>query len=362
MFIDYIKSKFFIKEGFNLKKYIDLKDANNYSELEYAANIIKSGGLVLFPTETVYGLGANGLDENAVKKIYTAKGRNSDNPLILHISDIDMLSKIATDISELEYKLMNAFWPGPFTIILNRKNIVPDIVTARLNTVGIRMPNNKIANKLISLSNVPIAAPSANISGKPSGTNVNDIFDELSNKVDCIVDGGECDVGLESTVVRVIDGIPTILRPGKITPEQIKSVAGNVSVDKHVFSNTDVNSNEKVLSPGMKYKHYAPNSKCILVYSKDNDLLVNKINEIANNYKTPLILSSSKNINCFNNHLVIDIGANLDEIAKNIFTDLRKVDKFKPDIVIIEGVSKEGLGLAIMNRLIRACSHNYIEI
>ena len=345
-----------------MKKYINLKDNKNYTELKEAAEIIRSGGLVLFPTETVYGLGANGLNSNAVKKIFEAKGRSSDNPLILHISDKDMLNQIAKDISDIEYKLMDAFWPGPLTIILNRKEIVPNIVTANLDTVGIRMPSNDIANKLISYSGVPIAAPSANISGKPSGTNISDIFDELSDKVDCIIDGGESAVGLESTVLRVIDGIPTILRPGKITPEDIKNLIGQVQIDKHVLSKMD--DGEKVLSPGMKYKHYAPNSKCILVYSDNNEALINKINELSISYKTPLILSTTENIPYYNDKLVIDIGSrnNLDEIAKNIFTDLRKVDKFNPDIVIIEGVKQEGLGLAIMNRLIRACSHNFIVI
>ena len=345
-----------------MKKYIDLRSIADYSSLEEAGQIIRSGGLVLFPTETVYGLGANGLDEVAVKKIFKAKGRSADNPLILHISDFNMLNEIACGITEIEHKLMNTFWPGPFTIILNRKPIVPNAVTASLDTVGIRMPSNEIANKLISYSGVPIAAPSANISGKPSGTNINDIFDELSEKVDCIIDGGPTDVGLESTVVRVVDGIPTILRPGKITPEDIKDVVGKVQIDKHIFSKLE--AGERVLSPGMKYKHYAPNSKCILVYSDNNELLVNKINEISSLYKTPLILSTSENVQKYEGKLVIDIGSknNLNEIAKNIFTDLRKVDKFNPDIVLVEGVKQEGLGLAIMNRLIRACSHNYIEV
>lgn len=345
-----------------MKKFIDLKNSLDYTKLKEAAEIIRLGGLVLFPTETVYGLGANGLDENAVKNIFKAKGRSSDNPLILHISDFNMLNDIVENISDVEYKLMKEFWPGPFTIILNRKPVVPNIVTANLDTVGIRMPSNEIANKLISYSGLPIAAPSANISGKPSGTNISDIFDELSDKVDCIIDGGNTLVGLESTVVRVIDGIPTILRPGKITPEDIKRVVGNVKIDKHIFSKLE--DGEKVLSPGMKYKHYAPDSKCVLVYSDNNDLLVKKINEISMSYQTPLILSTSENVKNYENKLVIDIGSkyNLNEIAKNIFTDLRKVDKFNPDIVIIEGVKQEGLGLAIMNRLVRACSHNYIEI
>lgn len=351
-------------------KYIDLKNVNlndknfDSEDLQFAGNVIKSGGLVLFPTETVYGLGANGLDSSAVKKIYLAKGRSSDNPLILHISDMDMLSKIATNISSVEYKLIDAFWPGPFTIILNRTSIVPDAVTSGLDTVGIRMPSNIIANRLIYYSGVPIAAPSANVSGKPSGTNISDIFSELSNKVDCIIDGGSSEVGLESTVVRVISEIPTILRPGKVTPEDIKNVVGTVKIDEHIFSK--IASNEKVLSPGMKYRHYAPNSKCVLVYSENNSLLVDKILKLSHECNNPLILSTTENIATYHkeNLLTINIGHknNLEEIAKNIFATLRQVDKFNPDIVLIEGVKQEGLGLAIMNRLIRACEYNYIEV
>ncbi len=351
-------------------KYIDLKNVNlndknfDNEDLKFAGNVIKSGGLVLFPTETVYGLGANGLDASAVKKIYLAKGRSSDNPLILHISDMDMLIKIATNISSVEYKLIDAFWPGPFTIILNRTSIVPDTVTAGLDTVGIRMPSNIIANRLIAYSGVPIAAPSANVSGKPSGTNISDIFSELSNKVDCIIDGGSSEVGLESTVVRVINEVPTILRPGKVTPEDIKNVVGTVKIDEHIFSK--IASNEKVLSPGMKYRHYAPNSKCVLVYSENNSLLVDKILKLSHECNNPLILSTTENIATYHkeNLLTINIGRknNLEEIAKNIFATLRQVDKFNPDIVLIEGVKQEGLGLAIMNRLIRACEYNYIEV
>ncbi len=350
------------KEGKKLEKYLDLKNATDYSKLENAGKIIKNGGLVLFPTETVYGLGANGLDEKAVKKIYIAKGRKQDNPLILHISDFDMLSKIAKNISEIEYTLMKTFWPGPFTIILNRTEIVPNMVTGGLDTVGVRMPSGKIANQLISYAGVPIAAPSANISGRPSGTNILDIFDELSDKVDYIIDGGECEVGVESSVVRVVNGIPNILRPGKISPEDIEKVVGTVKIDEHILKN--INDNEKVLSPGMKYRHYAPKSNCLLVYSEDNEKMISKINELAKQYSNPLIISCNENFARYSikNKIMYGSKENLNEIAKNIFTDLRKVDSFHPDIVIIEGVKKDGIGLAIMNRLIRACEYHYIKI
>lgn len=373
----------FIKDK---NKYLDLTNVKNISEylkLETAGEIIKAGGLVLFPTETVYGLGANGLDSEAVKKIYIAKGRSSDNPLILHISDIEMLGKIAKDISDVEFNLMNAFWPGPFTIILNKTDLVPSVVAGGLDTVGVRMPSNEIARNLIKFSNVPIAAPSANISGRPSGTNIDDIYQELADKVDYIVDGGNCNIGVESTVVKVIDGIPHILRPGKITAEEIKEVAGDVIIDKHILGKLE--ENEKIMSPGMKYKHYAPNTKCLLVYDKDNLILQQKIkdtiDECLSKGLKPLVMCLSDNVQYLSNMYktqiktdtndvadqnnnacleIFDMGASLEEMSKNIFTDLRKADKYGVDLIIIQGVATDGLGLAIMNRLLRACSYNII--
>ncbi len=343
-------------------KLIDLKNSNEYDRIEDAAKTIQNGGLVLFPTETVYGLGANGLDEIAVKKIFEAKGRAQDNPLILHIANTDMLAQIATDITQLEYKLMDAFWPGPFTIILNKKAIVPSVVTGGLNTVAVRMPSNIIANKLIQYSGVPIAAPSANISGKPSGTCLEDIYDELANKMDYIIDGGKCEVGLESTVVKVENNQVKILRPGKITKEQIEEIINYVEYDKHIFE--DLKSNEAVLSPGMKYKHYAPDTKCVLVYGKENDKMVEKINELTTQGDDSLVICSNENVDRYLSKKVLSYGSktNKEEIARNIFTILRKVDTLEVDTVYIEGIEKEGIGIAIMNRLIRACSHNYIEL
>lgn len=331
-----------------MTKVLDLKNDNDYTKLEEAAQIIKNSGLVLFPTETVYGLGANGLDENAVKKIYIAKGRNEGNPVNLLVSDMEMINNIAKDISELEYKLMEAFFPGPFTIILKKKSIVPSIVTANQDTVGVRMPSGIIAKKLVEFSGVPIAAPSANISGKPSGTNFTDIYDDFKDKVDYMIDGGDSSIGIESTIVKVIDNIPHILRPGSITDEQIEKIAGTVIKDY-----------ENAVSdlPSSNYEHYTLNSKSLLVISNDNEKMVSKINEIANTYSYPVIISKHENINKYNVKTVIDMGSCLDDIAKNIFTNLRKADSFSPDMVIIEGVQNEGVGLAIMNRLIKACDN-----
>lgn len=343
-------------------KYINFKENPNEDFLIEAGKAIKNGKLVVFPTETVYGIGANGLDEIAVKRIFTAKGRNPNNPLILHIADLSMLDTITENISSIERKLINTFFPGPFTIILNRKKIVPDVVTAGLDTVAVRMPSNPIAKQLIMASGVPIAAPSANISGKPSGTNVEDIKNELIDKVEYIIDDGVCNIGLESTVVRVIDGIPTILRPGKITASEIKSIAGNVKIDSKVFEKCDEST--VVLSPGMKYRHYAPNTKCVLVYSSDNDTLVSKINELVKETPNSLVISCLENADNFHSKYVLNIGSidNLEEISKNVFSTLRKVDNYNVDLVIIQGIAQDGLGLAIMNRLLRACEYNYIEV
>ena len=340
-------------------KYINLKDNQNYEKIKEPAQAIKQGNLVLFPTETVYGIGANALDEKAVKKVYEAKGRASDNPLIAHISNLEMLKKLVKKKKKTEKKLIEKFWPGPLTIIFNKSNIVPNIITAGLETVAIRMPSNEIAKRLIEYSGVPIAAPSANISGKPSGTIVEDILEELDGKVEYIIDGGMVDIGLESTVIRVIDGKVHILRPGKITKEDIESLGIEVEIEKQILGKYE--EGEKVLSPGIKYKHYAPNTKCILVYSNNNEKMVEKINEISNE-KNAVILCRTSNLEKYNAVNKLAMGNTLEEICNNIFTLLRKVDKYNAEIVLIEGVQKDGLGLAIMNRLLRACAYNYIEI
>lgn len=341
-------------------KYLDIKKSNKI-DLKEAGAVIKNGGLVLFPTETVYGIGADGLNGEAVKKIFIAKGRAQDNPLILHIADTKMLPLIAKDITKMEEKLMDAFWPGPFTLILKRTENVPDVVAAGLDTVGVRMPSSNITRELIKEANTPIAAPSANLSGKPSGTNLEDIKEELEDRVDYMIDGGECEIGLESTVVRVIDDVPHILRPGRITAEQIEEVAGKVEIDSHVLDKTK--EGQKVLSPGMKYRHYAPKSKCTLVYSKDNDKMVEKIQEILNQYEKTVVIACKENQASYKANQILEIGHkdDLEEMSRHIFSALRKVDEFKPDMVVIEGTKKEGIGLAIMNRLLRACEYQYIE-
>ena len=340
-------------------KYIDLKKEIEENKICEASNEIKNGNLVIFPTETVYGIGANALNDEACKNIFKAKGRAGDNPLIVHVNNLEMIKQIVEEPNEIEKKLINAFCPGPFTIILKAKDIIPKSVTAGLDTVGIRMPSNKVANKLIEYAGVPIATPSANISGRPSGTNIEDIKNEFDGKVTVIIDSGMVDIGLESTVVRVINNKVRILRPGKITKEDIEKLGFEVEIDKNILGKYD--GKEKVLSPGMKYRHYAPNTKCMMIYSKNTEKMIEKIREISES-KNTLIICRDKNYDKYNVEYKIKMGNTLEEIAHNIFSILRKVDKYNVDLVIIEGMEKEGLGLALNNRLLRACEYNYLEI
>ena len=345
--------------------YYNWKDSTSNEELKVVCNLIKNGELVIFPTETVYGIGANALDGEAVGKIFLAKGRPSDNPLIVHVANEKSIHEIAQDITEVEQKLIDNFMPGPFTLILKKKeNVLPDSVTAGLDTVAIRMPSNVIAKAIITFSGVPIAAPSANISGKPSGTNIEDIRKELESKVSAIIDGGESEIGLESTVVKVVDGIPVILRPGKITPEQIKEIIGDVRIDSKVFEK--VEEGDKVESPGMKHRHYAPNAKCELIYAKDEKDQTFEISKRVRKYQGDVVIigfTEHKRDIVVSEGRFLDIASihNLEEYAKNIFSALRKADEINPALIVIEGVKREGLGIAIMNRLIRTCEYNYFE-
>ena len=344
--------------------YYNWKENTDTEELKIVCNLIKNGELVIFPTETVYGIGANALDENAVAKIFLAKGRPADNPLIVHIADRKTIEKIAKDITEVEQKLIDAFMPGPFTIILKKKDVLPSNVTGGLDTVAVRMPDNVIAKAIIQFSNCPIAAPSANISGRPSGTDIEEIRQELEGKVSAIIDGGKTDIGLESTVVKVVDEIPIILRPGKITAEDIKSVVGKCIIDNTILSKVD--ENQKVESPGMKYKHYAPKTDCLLVYCEDDLDQIFEINRIIKKYRGDVVLLGLKEHSekiVMSKERYIELGSkeDLDSVARNFYSALRKADEFNAQIVIIEGVKKEGLGLAIMNRMLRTCGFNYIE-
>lgn len=344
--------------------YYNWKDKTNTEELKVVCNLIRNGELVIFPTETVYGIGANALDEMAVGKIFVAKGRPSDNPLIVHLADRRKIEDIAQNITEMEQMLIDAFMPGPFTIILERKPIVPDIVTAGLDTVAIRIPENVIARGIITFSGCPIAAPSANISGKPSGTNIADIRKELEGKVSAIVDGGDTQIGLESTVVKVIDEVPVILRPGGVTPEQIEKVAGKVRIDKNVFKAVEID--DFVESPGMKYRHYAPETQCLLVNCEDDLDQVFYLKKFIKEYQGNVVVigfEEHREKTLLDEERFISVGNknDLESYAKNIYSALRKADQVRPKIILIEGVKREGLGYAIMNRMIRTCENNVFE-
>ena len=317
---------------------------------------ILKDNLIIFPTETVYGIGANALSEKAVNKIFAVKTRAKNNPLIVHLKDKSEIEKYAIISNQIEQKLIDTFMPGPFTIILKKKEIIPSCVTANMDSVGIRIPIHQMAHDFLELVNVPIAAPSANISSRPSGTKVADIKDEFDSLVPYIIDNGEATIGLESTVVKVIDNIPTILRPGFVTYEDIFSLIGSCNIAPGVLTKLD--NNTKVESPGMLYKHYAPKTNCILVYSSKIDILKQIINDNLD-HKTIIIGSSKlKDIPCYH---FLNYGDTLEEISHNIFSLLRLADKYEANQIIIEGVKKEGLGLAIMNRLIRTANFNYIE-
>lgn len=344
--------------------YYNWIEKTNTEELKIICNLIRNGELVIFPTETVYGIGANALDEDAVGKIFIAKGRPSDNPLIVHIADKRKIEEIAQDITEMEQILIDNFMPGPFTLILKRKPIVPDIVTAGLDTVAVRMPDNIIARGIIQFSGVPIAAPSANISGKPSGTNIQDIRKELEGKVSAIVDGGETPIGIESTVVKVVDEIPVILRPGKVTPEEIEKVTRIVKIDDKVFSK--VNKKDIVESPGMKYRHYAPETKCRLVNCLNEQDQIFILKRLITEYNEDIILigfDEHKEKMFLSDEKFISLGSknNLEEVARNMYSALRNADERKPSIILIEGVPRKGIGIAIMNRLLRTCEYDCIE-
>ena len=335
-----------------------MKIINNIDEYQdILKREINNNNLVIFPTETVYGIGANALNDTAVNKIFEVKTRAKNNPLIVHLKSVKDIEKYAIVENDIEKKLIDSFMPGPITIILKKRECIPDNVTAGLDTVGIRVPINQIANRFLSIVDCPIAAPSANISSHPSGTKVSDIKLEFDDKVEFIIDGGESKIGLESTVVKVIDNTPTILRPGGITKEMIEEVIGKCNVSPHVLK--EVNTNTKVESPGMLYRHYAPSTKCLLIYSKNKDLLKEAISKNLTDKTIILGSNDLQDIKCYK---FINYGDSLESISHNLFSYLRLCDTYKADLIIIEGVEKEGLGLAIMNRLIRTSNFNYIEL
>jgi len=336
-----------------------------HEEIEEAAKLIRSGQVVAFPTETVYGLGANALDENAVQRIFLAKGRPSDNPLIVHISRLEDVERLAAEIPPKAVKAMEAFWPGPLTVILKKTEIVPFGVTAGLNTVGIRMPKNAIARSLIEASGVPIAAPSANLSGRPSPTTAEHVLADMKGRIPMLIDGGKCEVGLESTVLDMTSEVPVILRPGGVTLESLWKLLGRVEVDPGVLS--PIKGDGKVKSPGMKYTHYAPRASVVIIRG-DREKQIREIQRMAKNYveegKRVGILATEETKACYRDGQVLVLGSRVKPatLAANLFMKLREFDDLKVDIILAEGVEAAEEGLAVMNRMIRAAGFHVIDV
>lgn len=336
----------------------DLKD------LKIAAQIIKEGGLVASPTETVYGLCANALDPLAVEGIFVAKGRPSDNPLIIHIADRAVLSDLADPISHEATLLMDAFWPGPLTLIFKATNLVPKVVTGGLDTVAIRFPSHPVMQKLIKLCGLPLAAPSANISGKPSPTNVKRVIEDLSGKIHAIIDGSDSEFGVESTVIDMTSTIPTILRPGGITHEMLEEVLGTVLIDPAIHSSNQALSPK---APGMKYAHYTPNAQVFIVRG-NMDNVVNKINELTQKHKQfsqkTGILATDETLHLFDADLVLSVGTNhdLSTVAAQLFETLRSFDDKGIDIIYSLAFDRIGIGDAIMNRLEKSAAYQIIDV
>lgn len=332
--------------------------------LEEAAEILRRGGLVAFPTETVYGLGANGLDEKACKKIYEAKGRPSDNPLILTIGDINGLYPIVEKVTDNAKKLIDAFWPGPITLVLPKADCVPTAVTGGLDTVAVRYPSNKVARELIKTAGIPVAAPSANSSGKPSPTRASHVAFDLDGKIEMIIDGGAADWGLESTILDVSTDKPVLLRPGAVTREMIESVVGKIDVDPAVFSKPSADVVPK--APGMKYKHYSPLARVILV-SGGRENVIDTINrkaaeDEADGLKVGIMATvQTKDSYTAGNVLVVGDRDKPETIGANLFKMLRKFDFIGADVVYSEVFDEDGEGAAIMNRLNKAAGFNCIK-
>lgn len=318
---------------------------------------MREGKLVAFPTETVYGLGANALDPQAVKRIYEAKGRPSDNPLIVHIAKASQLNTLVKEIPAPAEALIKTFWPGPLTLVLEKSELVPDIITAGLDTVAVRMPDNPVALRLIEEAGVPVAAPSANLSGRPSPTTYQHVLEDLNGRIEYIINGGPCKIGVESTVLDCTAEKPVILRPGGVTREMMEQIIGQVETDAVL----EPEAGARPRSPGMKYRHYSPRAQMIIFEGKPDEI-IEKINSLASDNRAEGlrtgVLSSMENKDRYKAEVVVNIGSlnRPEEVASKLYDALRRFDEEKVDIIYSESFSEEGLGRAIMNRLKKASS------
>lgn len=334
---------------------------NTNDDINTAVKILQNGGIVAIPTETVYGLAANALNGKAVAKIFKAKNRPMDNPLIVHISEFSDIQKynLAKEVPETARLLAEHFWPGPLTIIVKRTEVIPNEVSAGLDTVAIRMPSHRLANELIKKADTPLAAPSANLSGSPSPTLANHVLKDLRGKIDAVIDGGESEVGVESTVITLVTDVPRVLRPGGITVEQLKEVLGEVEIDEAVISGLE--NNAVASSPGMKYKHYAPKANVVLLKGSDDEY-INYVNKNASNNVVALCCDEDVNLL---NVKTYSLGRRNDYVtqAHRLFDELRKIDDDDfAGIVYSRLPSIDGVGLALYNRLIRAAAFEVIDL
>jgi len=333
--------------------------------IKLASNIIKRGGTVAFPTETVYGLGADALNSEAVMKIFRAKERPPDNPIIVHISSKEEIGRLAADVPEEVAELTERFWPGPLTIVLKASGIVPRVTTGGLDTVAIRMPSHKVALALIRESEVPIAAPSANLAGRPSPTTAEHVIEDLSGRVDLILDAGPTNVGVESTVIDMTKNPPVILRPGGTTSEELRKVLSRLWLHQSVRAAKEIKV-EHPLSPGMKYRHYAPKAEMILVEG-EREATMRKVREIAGEYertgKCVGILTFEEGKIAYDQAIVKSLGSRSDlkMAAKRVFGLLREFDRDGVDVIVAEAMPEKGLGLAIMNRLKKASGYRIVR-
>ena len=342
------------------------QDENRIDEqaIMQAGEIIRNGGLVAFPTETVYGLGGDGLNPDSSCKIYAAKGRPSDNPLIIHIYRMEDLDLLVKEIPDSAKKLAEAFWPGPLTMILPKADVVPKETTGGLDTVAVRMPSHKVALAFIKAAGGFVAAPSANLSGKPSPTLAKYVLEDMDGRIDMIIDGGDIAIGLESTIVDLTGDVPMILRPGYITLDMLKDVLGEVTMDPTLM---DGDCKERPKAPGMRYRHYAPKGDMLIIEGEPEKVVV-EINTLVKEsrqkgYKTGVI-ATAENAEKYRADVVKVVGNRGDDtaIAASLYRILREFDDEEVDAIYSESFAEDGIGQAIMNRLLKAAGHKYIKI
>ena len=334
-------------------------------KIHVAADFIKRGGLVAFPTETVYGLGANALNAEAVLALFEAKKRPLDNPPIVHVCDVKDVCRLAETVPSQAEALMERFWPGPLTLIFKRSDVVPDVTVAGLDTIAVRMPRHNVALALIRESNCPIAAPSANLAGRPSPTSAEHVLDDLGGRIGAVLDAGPTVVGVESTVLDLTVDPPQVLRPGGTTFEVLREVLGRVELNPAVTAEKALRM-EKVRSPGLRHKHYAPDAEVVVVEG-EVDAVVAKVDELVKLYREDGrrvgVLATDETVSRYSADVVKSLGSrgDLAVVARNLFRLLREFDLEGVDVIVAEGVPAEGLGLAVMNRLRKASGYHIVK-